>query len=116
MSKSPANRPTSIKADRQAGLVTIDWGDGHRSRLDATTLRLSCPCAYCSGEAGRPGWLDTNPTLTPAQVQLQDVRLVGAYAIAPTWADGHDTGYYTFESLRGMCPCPECAARRRPTA
>jgi len=25
------------------------------------------------------------------------MRLVGAYALAPAWADGHDTGYYTFE-------------------
>jgi len=28
------------------------------------------------------------------------MRLVGAYAIAPTWGDGHDTGFYTFDTLR----------------
>ena len=112
MTTSPANQPTAIKADRQAGLVSVDWADGHHSEFDATTLRLLCPCAYCQGEAGRPGWLDTNPALTSIQTQIVDMRLVGQYALAPTWADGHDTGYYTFDALRASCPCAECAERR----
>ena len=116
MSQSPANKPMNINADRTAGLLTIEWADGHRSQFDAVTLRLLCPCAFCQGEAGRPGWLDTNPTLSSIQTQLVGARLVGSYAIAPTWADGHDTGYYEFESLRFHCPCPECtAARREPS-
>jgi Uncharacterized protein conserved in bacteria len=116
MTPTPATKPAKINADRTAGLLTLEWADGHRSEFDAVTLRLLCPCAFCQGEAGRPGWLDTNPTLTAIQAQLVDVRLIGAYALAPTWADGHDTGYYTFESLRENCPCTECAAaRRRPS-
>jgi len=100
-----------------AGQVAEADHDGHQSELPVVpTRRLLCPCAFCQGEAGRPGWLDTNPTLTAIQAQLVDVRLIGAYALAPTWADGHDTGYYTFESLRENCPCTECAAaRRRPS-
>lgn len=116
MSQSPANTPTNIKAEREAGLLTIAWADGHVSRFEAVALRLLCPCAYCQGEAGRPGWLDTNPTLTAAQSQLVDMRLVGTYAIAPTWADGHDTGYYAFETLRTECPCPICTAARNEGA
>jgi DUF971 family protein len=112
MSPDAASEPTGINADRAAGLVTIDWADGHRSAYDTRTLRLLCPCAFCQGEAGRPGWLDTGPDLTDAHTQLMDVRLVGSYALAPVWGDGHDTGYYTFESLRENCPCSVCAARR----
>ena len=112
MNRTPANEPTSIKAEREAGLVSIEWADGHHSVYEAANLRLLCPCAFCRGEAGRPGWLDTNPTLTPNQAQLVDMRLIGTYALAPVWADGHDTGYYEFESLRANCPCPECSARR----
>jgi DUF971 family protein len=59
-----------------------------------------------------PGWLDSGPTLSTEQTRLVDVAMVGGYAIAPTWADGHHTGYYTFTMLRERCPCPECAARR----
>ncbi|MGA2513115.1 MAG: DUF971 domain-containing protein [Candidatus Limnocylindrales bacterium] len=112
MGQSPANHPARINAERETGLVTVEWSDGHRSEYGAVELRLLCPCAFCGGEAGRPGWLDTNPELTSAQTQLVGMRLVGAYALAPTWGDGHDTGYYTFEALRANCPCPACTAAR----
>ncbi|MGD0861680.1 MAG: DUF971 domain-containing protein [Candidatus Limnocylindrales bacterium] len=113
MSQSPADKPVSIKADREAGLVSIEWADGHRTQYQAERLRLLCPCAFCRGEAGRPGWLETNPALTSTQTQLVDMKLIGAYALAPIWADGHDTGYYVFEELRANCPCPDCTAARR---
>ena len=52
------------------------------------------------------------PTLTDAQTTLTDISMVGQYALAPTWADGHHTGFYTFQRLRDECPCPEDVARR----
>jgi DUF971 family protein len=104
--------PTRIHADRAAGTLLIDWADGHASTFDAVGLRWLCPCAYCRGEAGLPGWLDTAPTLTAEQTRLVDVQLVGSYAIAPSWADGHHTGYYPFVMLRDRCPCAACAAGR----
>ena len=104
--------PTRIHADRGQGRLEIDWSDGHPTIYDTTTLRWLCPCAYCRGEAGLPGWLDSAPTLTPDQTRLVDIQLVGSYALCPTWADGHHTGYYTFERLRADCPCPEDTERR----
>ena len=104
--------PLRIHADRTARTLEIDWPDGHKSAYDFATLRWLCPCAFCRGEAGIPGWLDSNPQLTPAQTELVDLALVGRYAVAPTWADGHKTGFYTFERLREECPCPEDAERR----
>lgn len=59
-----------------------------------------------------PGWLDSAPMLTDAQTQMVDVHLVGNYAIAPEWGDGHHTGFYTFDLLRDRCPCEACTARR----
>jgi DUF971 family protein len=112
MTMKPANQPTAINADREAGLVSIEWADGHRSEYRALSLRWLCPCAFCRGEAGTPGWLDSMPTLTPEQTQLVGMRLIGQYAIAPTWGDGHDTGYYTFDALRDNCPCEVCRAGR----
>jgi DUF971 family protein len=104
--------PVSIHADRSAGRLDIAWTDGHKTSFDAVTLRWLCPCAYCRGEAGMPGWLDTGPSLTTEQTRLVDVHLIGSYAIAPTWADGHSTGYYPFVLLRDRCPCPDCTAGR----
>jgi DUF971 family protein len=104
--------PLRIHADRAAGTLEIGWQDGHATTYDAETLRWLCPCAYCRGEAGMPGWLDSKPQLTEQQVRLVDVHLVGSYAIAPSWGDGHHTGFYTFQVLRDRCPCEGCTSRR----
>jgi DUF971 family protein len=104
--------PLRIDANRAEGRVVIEWADGHTSTFDAPTLRWMCPCAYCRGEAGMPGWLDTSPTLTAEQTRLVDLALVGTYAIQPTWGDGHQTGYHTFMLLREQCPCDACTSDR----
>jgi DUF971 family protein len=104
--------PARIHADRAAGTLELEWQDGHRTVYTSHDLRWLCPCAFCRGEAGLPGWLDTSPTLSPEQTRLVDVHLVGNYAIAPTWGDGHQTGYYPFRLLRDRCSCPECTSRR----
>ncbi len=104
--------PVRIHADRAGRTLHIDWSDGHATAYDFDRLRWLCPCAYCRGEAGLPGWLDSAPTLSPEQTRLVDIALVGQYAVAPTWGDGHHTGYYTFTVLRDLCPCEGCSARR----
>ncbi len=109
---SEAAVPTRIHADRTARTLEIEWADGHRTTYEFTPLRWLCPCAFCRGEAGLPGWLDSAPTLTDEQTRMVDVHLVGNYAIAPDWGDGHHTGFYTFAMLRDRCPCPDCARRR----
>ena len=58
-----------------------------------------------------PGWLDSAPDPHREQTRLVDIALVGGYAIAPTWGDGHHTGYYTFTLLRDRCPCEACSLR-----
>jgi DUF971 family protein len=104
--------PVRIHADRSARTLAIDWADGHATPYDFTALRWLCPCAYCRGEAGMPGWLDSLPTLTDEQTRMTDIHLVGNYAVSPHWGDGHSTGFYTYRLLRDRCPCPECTTRR----
>ncbi len=110
--QEPRITPVRIDAKRAEGTVSIEWADGHATSYDAPRLRWLCPCAYCRGEAGMPGWLDTNPTLTGDQVRLVDVALVGTYAIQPTWGDGHSTGFHTYHLLREWCPCEACTRER----
>jgi DUF971 family protein len=107
--------PIRIDADRAAGSLKVEWADGHQTVYDTLTLRWLCPCAYCRGEAGMPGWLDSNPTLTAEQTRLVDLALVGNYAVQPTWGDGHHTGYHTFMLLRDRCPCAACERDRART-
>jgi len=109
---TPQTTPVKIHADRAAETLAIEWADGHLTTYGFEPLRWLCPCAHCRGEAGMPGWLDSNPTLTAEQTRLTDLHPVGNYAISPHWADGHKTGYYPYVLLRDRCPCPECTARR----
>ena len=65
-------------------------------------LRRACPCAACKGEFGHAGRFATNPELRPGEDELADISLVGAYGLNVVWADGHNTGIYTFDSLRRL--------------
>ena len=80
----------------------MEWSDGaiHRIRFD--TLRRNCPCAACRGEPGFAGRFASNPELRPGEDELADVSPVGAYGINAVWADGHNTGIYTYERLREL--------------
>jgi DUF971 family protein len=54
------------------------------------------------------------PAAVPAGVRPTALHLVGNYAMQLAWSDGHDTGIYSWDALRALCPCPQCsgAARR----
>lgn len=104
--------PLEIAADRAAGTVTVRWDDGHESLYRAAALRWACPCAVCAGEWGSPGRLSTLRILPADDLTLADLRLVGTYGLTPVWASGHAAGIYSFEYLRSLCPCEECAASR----
>jgi DUF971 family protein len=112
MSTAPSS-PRALRILRVEQRLEIDWVDGHASSYDATMLRWLCPCAYCRGEAGMPGWLDTHPTLTLQQTTLEGGGMIGNYAVCLFWADGHRTGYYAWSLLRDRCPCPACLAAPR---
>jgi len=44
----------------------------------------------------------------PAGIGRADLEPVGNYALRFTWGDGHNTGIYSFDLLRSLCPCREC--------
>jgi DUF971 family protein len=44
-------------------------------------------------------------------IRIDDMQLVGNYALRIGWSDGHSTGLYTWSRLRALCPCPRCAGR-----
>ena len=45
-----------------------------------------------------------DPASVPRELTHTDVRLVGNYAISIRFADGHDTGIYTYQMLRERDP------------
>jgi len=94
---SAAIQPVRI-GRRDPARVVIEWADGHTSSFSTAALRRMCPCAQCVHELTGKALLD--PATVPDDLIQRDVRLVGNYAIAVQFADGHNTGIYTFTRLR----------------
>jgi DUF971 family protein len=106
-------RPTQIK-QKSATELFVKWDDGHESVYTLQYLREECPCASCKGEtvllhSYSPVKL---PVLTPGMYELKSIQQVGNYAIQVFWGDGHQTGIYSWEYLRGLCPCDQCKKDR----
>jgi DUF971 family protein len=82
--------------------LAVKWDDGGESFIPLENLRRRCPCAGCKGETDIMGNLYKNPDrpLTAKSFELVKISSVGGYAIQPVWADGHNTGIYSFEYLR----------------
>jgi DUF971 family protein len=82
--------------------MEIEWEDGMRTTYPAERLRWACPCAECRGEAGSPGRLARVKALSPDELRVRDVTLVGQYALQVAFESGHATGIYTFRLLRDL--------------
>jgi DUF971 family protein len=89
------------------GTVRVVWPDGHLSSFRAKDLRARCPCAMCVDEW--TGQLRVKPEQIPASLSIRQIRRVGNYALTFIWSDGHSTGIYPYDRLRGMCGCADCA-------
>lgn len=91
-----------LDIERIGGELAIKWDDGQESFIPLATLRRSCPCAGCKGEMDILGNVYKNPDKPLAKNAFELIRIgrVGGYALQPLWADGHDSGIYSFEYLR----------------
>jgi DUF971 family protein len=106
--------PYAIRRLENGAVIEIEWEQArHTGRYSARELRLACPCAGCVEELSGRALLD--PATVPGDVRALAIKLVGAYAVHVQWSDGHGTGMYPWALLFRLCPCPECAASRRPT-
>ena len=107
--------PEHIAISKSKG-IKIDWKDGHTSDYGLMYLRDKCPCATCSGSHGTPPRVPEadNPfqMFKPA-LKMLSVEPVGNYAIRINWSDGHNSGIYSYEHFREICPCDECQRQSR---
>jgi DUF971 family protein len=111
--------PEHIAISKSKG-VKIDWKDGHHSEYSNALLRDECPCATCVGAHGTEPQKSNYSAAAPGNpfqmykpaLKMTDVGQVGNYAIRIHWNDGHSGGIYSWEHLRGICPCAECRQER----
>ena len=112
---TPQTTPTrlQLKKDRQ---LEIDWQDGHRCVYTISYLRTMCPCAACKivREGSDPHDISPAPKKKPlltilpgnysGEITVTAAEKVGNYAIKLVFSDQHDTGIYSFDYLREICP------------
>jgi len=96
--------PTEINHIKADGVVRILWDDDHAGIYPEAYLRGYCPCALCQGHGA------SRKFVSVPDAKLIDIRPIGNYAIEFHWHDGHSTGIYTYDYLRSLCPCSECAS------
>ena len=94
--------PVEINHRKEKGVVRVTWEDGHVGEYGCEYLRGYCPCALCQGHGAKIKFVEV------PDAKLAEISAVGNYAIQFTWQDGHNTGIYTFDYLKSLCPCPEC--------
>ena len=111
---TPVTTPTRLHLKKNDRLE-IDWADGHQCVYTLPYLRSMCPCAQCRTvrEGQSPHNLQS-PTRKPLltilpgnfseKLTVLDAQLVGNYALKIEWSDGHDSGIYSFDYLRSICP------------
>ena len=104
---SPFPQPLEVRHEKGARRLVVSWDDGHVSTYSADYLRSWCPCATCQGHGPEAKYLDLTDQ------DLVHVEGVGNYALALNWADGHNTGIYSFRLLRQLCPCDACGGEKR---
>jgi DUF971 family protein len=104
-------RPAGVTLDNKQALLKITWSDGAECDYPLSHLREACPCVECRGGHSRMGSQfdpDNILKLTPKRsYTVKDLHMVGNYALQPVWDDDHNTGIYTWDYLRKLCPDPD---------
>jgi DUF971 family protein len=113
----PRKKASNVKIHVSTGTgVDITWADGHQSHYDFAYLREECPCATCNDERGKkqafaavaPSSSAVLPMFKP-KPRAKSAAVMGNYAVQISFSDGHSTGIYSYDHLRSICPCTECA-------
>jgi DUF971 family protein len=92
--------PTNIRALQSEQILEVTWPDMRVDRLSYRLLRSECPCAACHNEWTGERILDPE-TIRP-DLKLVGMENIGTYAVQLAWNDGHSSGLFTWETLRGL--------------
>ena len=88
-------RPTEITLHQKSQELEITFDDGNRFRLTCEFLRVHSPSAEVRGHGPGQEVLQVGKR----EVNITALEPVGAYAIKPTFSDGHDTGIFSWDYL-----------------
>src|SRR3981081_4012069 len=103
-----AIEPREISQESNTQL-RITWADDRVCDYNAAALRRVCPCAQCVNEW--TGQRTLKPERISDELEINDLTIVGRYALNFRWSDGHETGIYSFQYLRDLCESREALNR-----
>jgi DUF971 family protein len=90
--------PTELRLDKDKRVLTVAFDDGQSFALPAELLRVLSPSAEVQGHS--PEQRVTVPG--KRHVGIARIEPVGNYAVRIVFTDGHDTGLFVWEYLRGL--------------
>ncbi len=90
--------PTDIKLHRKSRLLEVVWPDGRVDSLPLEYLRVYSPSAEVRGHGGG----ETVLVAGKREVNITAIEPVGRYAVRLKFDDGHDSGLYSWPTLREL--------------
>ena len=92
--KASSSFPLEIKLSKNKRTLKVKFDDGKSCVLGAELLRIESPSAEVQGHGG-PKLIVRNK----ADIEINNIELVGNYAIRITFSDKHNSGLYTWDYL-----------------
>jgi len=87
--------PTEIKLHQKSRTLEIAFDDGSRFNLPCEFLRVYSPSAEVRGHGPGQETLQTGKK----DAEITNIEPVGTYAVNLAFADGHDSGIYSWDYL-----------------
>ncbi|MGV6825900.1 MAG: gamma-butyrobetaine hydroxylase-like domain-containing protein [bacterium] len=91
-------KPTDIILHSESKKLEISFDDGNRFEYPAEYLRVYSPSAEVRGHWGQVAKLEVDKQ----NVNITDIKPVGAYAIKIFFDDGHNSGLYDWDYLHDL--------------
>ena len=94
-SDKASRTPTEIKLHQKSRTLEIAFGDGSRFDLSCEFLRIHSPSAEVRGHGPGQEVLQVGKI----NAEITGIEPVGTYAINLAFADGHNSGIYSWDYL-----------------
>jgi len=94
-SDQASHTPTEIKLHQKSRTLEIAFGDGSRFQLPCELLRVYSPSAEVRGHGPGQEVLQVGKI----NAEITGIEPVGTYAINLAFADGHNSGIYSWDFL-----------------
>ncbi len=100
LGKKILDKPIQPNISFDMNKITLKWSDNESISISNRLLRESCDCALCVDEMTRKPIL--NIDTIPNDIHAKEISTIGNYAILVNWSDGHNTGFFPFNTIRQL--------------